>query len=166
MEITQLEEGNLFEIRPLWEQLNELHKQKSHNFKDYYARFTFEERMESIYEKESFAVFIAKHDEEIVGYIIISSVKDLGEIDSIFIIPKVRNSGLGKKLIEKAEEWLSEQNADRIVISVADGNEAVFPFYQSLGYLPRLTILEKTQSRNKCLQGPSNRTHARMDVGL
>ena len=144
MEITQLEESNLLEIKPLWEQLNEFHKQKSHSFKNYYARFTFEERMKSIHEKESFAVFIAKHDEEIVGYTIVSCEKDLGEIDSIFIIPKLRNSGLGKELIEKAEEWLSEQNAKRTVISVSDGNEAVLPFYQSLGYLPRLTILEKT----------------------
>jgi GNAT superfamily N-acetyltransferase len=144
MEIKQLKENNLFEIKHLWEQLNELHKQKSNNFKDYYARFTFEKRMESIHEKENFAVFIAEHDEEIVGYTIVSCLKDLGEIDSIFLIPTLRNSGLGKKLIEKAEEWLSEQNINKIVISVADGNEAVFPFYQSLGYHPRLTLFEKT----------------------
>jgi ribosomal protein S18 acetylase RimI-like enzyme len=99
--------------------------------------------MESIHEKENFAVFIAKRDEETIGYTIVSCEKDLGEIDSIFIIPKFRNSALGKKLIEKAEGWLSEQNANRIIISVADGNEAVFPFYQSLGYLPRLTVFEK-----------------------
>ena len=144
MEIIQLEESNLIEIKPLWEQLNEFHKQKSHNFKKYYARFTFEERMKIIHEKANFAVFIAKHNEDIVGYTIVSCVKDLGEIDSIFIIPKLRNSGLGKELIKKAEAWLSGQNANRIVISVADGNEAVLPFYQSLGYLQRLTILEKT----------------------
>lgn len=143
MEITQLEMSNLFEIKPLWEQLNELHKQKSRNFKDHYARFTFEERMELIHEKEKFSIFIARYDEEIVGYTIVSCVKDLGEIDSIFIIQKLRNKGLGKKLMEKAECWLSEQNANRTVISVADGNESVFPFYQSLGYLTRLTILEK-----------------------
>jgi ribosomal protein S18 acetylase RimI-like enzyme len=146
MEIIELEGNNLLKIEPLWKQLNELHRQKSCHFKDHYAGFTFEERMKSIHEKDNFAVFIAKRDEEIVGYTIVSYVKDLGEIDSIFIIPKLRNSGLGKKLMEKAEEWLSEQNSHRIVISVADGNESVFPFYQSLGYFSRVTVFEKKLS--------------------
>jgi len=143
MELVELKQDRLLEIKPLWEQLNQLHEECSHNFKTHYARFTFEERMKWIHVKDKFVVVAAQNDEGIVGYSIVSVEKDVGEIDSIYIVPNHRKTGLGTRLIERAEAWLREQRVSRIVISVAEGNEGAFPFYQKLGYLPRLTLLEK-----------------------
>ena len=100
--------------------------------------------MNPIYQKENFAVFVVRFDDENVGYALASVEHDVGEIDSIFVVSKYRRKGLGKKLMEKSQRWLAEQNVKKISISVAEGNESAFPFYQKLGYFPRLTILEKT----------------------
>ncbi len=143
MDIVKLHEDKVSEIKPLWEQLNLLHENLSHNFKQHFARFTFEERMKLIYQKNYCAVFVAKSGDKNVGYALVSVEKNVGEIDSIFVVAEYRRRGLGKKMIEKSHAWLAEHNVKKIIIGVAEGNESAFPFYQKLGYLPRLTILEK-----------------------
>ena len=143
MHIVKLHEDEVFEIQPLWEKLNQLHGKLSQNFKQHFAKFTFEERMKLIHQKKSFAVFMAKSGNVNIGYALASVEQDVGEIDSIFIVSEYRGNGLGKKLIETSQAWLAEQNVKRMIIGVAEGNESAISFYQKLGYFPRFTVLEK-----------------------
>ncbi len=143
MEITKLEDEHFHTIKPLWKELNRLHKEKSDFFKDHFTAFTFEKRFEQFKDRGDLAIFAARDDKALIGYCI-ASVKDgTGEIDSIYIRPAHRKTGIGDRLMEKAEHWLTLQNINKIHISVAQGNEEAFGFYSCHGYHHRFSVLEK-----------------------
>ena len=53
------------------------------------------------------------------------------KIERVCVIEEYREKGVGRKVIEAAEEWLQELGAEKIIITSRD--EAV-GFYQKLGY--------------------------------
>lgn len=143
MKIEKLEEADIQLIRPLWERLNQLHGDLSPNFKAHFRAFTFEDRVGEFEDRDGLAVFVARDGSRISGYCIASFLGDTGEIDSIYIDPDTRETGLGSRLIDTAEAWLNKKKLKRIRISVSSGNESVFGFYQKHGYQSRFTMLEK-----------------------
>ena len=143
MKIVELNEKDLHQIRPLWEELNKLHGKLSNHFKKYFRSFTFESRLKQIKGKESFSIFAAKNNSKCVGYCIASVENQIGEIDSIYIDPKHRSKKVGESLIVAAESWLNSKGITKIHISVAEGNESVFNFYNKHSYYQRYTVLEK-----------------------
>lgn len=56
---------------------------------------------------------------------------DTAKIERVSVIPDYRKKGVGRILIEGAEEWIREENYKKIIISSRD--EAV-GFYEKLGY--------------------------------
>jgi ribosomal protein S18 acetylase RimI-like enzyme len=60
-----------------------------------------------------------------------------------------RKLGLGDQLMKHAMHWLDEQKASSRMVSVAEGNEDVFPFYQRYGFYPRKTLLEYIPPQDK-----------------
>jgi len=65
-----------------------------------------------------------------------------GEIDSLYTLPKFGGHGIGTTLVEHALNWLKENHAHPIRLSVGDGNEAIFDFYKKSGFVKRATVLE------------------------
>lgn len=134
MEIVKLKFKNIHCIRPLWEELNRLHENNSDYFKAHFAAFTFERRLAQLKDTDGIAVFAAKdsgNGDRFTGYCIASTKDRTGEIDSIFVVPDHRKTGLGNLLIDRAESWLKTQDIDKILISVAQGNESAFGFYHN-----------------------------------
>lgn len=135
----------LNEIRELWEELNQLHLEKSLDFKSHYRKFTFQAREQALLsntEKKKLFIIIAYLKEVKIGYCVSSVVDDVGEIDSIYIKPEYRNRRIGNMLIEASLNWINENNVKSISIAVSVGNEEVFGFYAKYGFKPRLTILQ------------------------
>jgi GNAT superfamily N-acetyltransferase len=91
-------------------------------------------------------IFIAESDDRIIGlvYACIRKYPDTpirvpyrtGEIDQLIVNKKYRRYGIGKALMEKAEQWASEMKLDRLELSVWDFNQSARFFYQDLGYAP------------------------------
>ena len=133
-------------IKPLWEKLNHLHKQKSKYFSKYYSQFSFQERKEKLIKSSDtqFFIQIAKDKNKLIGYCI-STVynKEIGEIDSIYIEKNHRNKKIGDKFIKSSLEWFDLQEIRFKKIIVAYGNESVLPFYEKYGFLPKHLILEQ-----------------------
>lgn len=143
MKIVELNEKDFYQIRPLWEELNKLHGKLSYHFKKHFRSFTFESRLKQIKGKESFTILVAKDNSKCVGYCIASVANQIGEIDSIYIEPEHRSKKVGESLIVAAESWLNSKGITEIHISVVEGNESVFKFYNKNGYYQRYTVLEK-----------------------
>ena len=79
-----------------------------------------------------------------IGYCVTSvSAERQGEIESIYIEPEYRRSGIGDGLMKRALSWLENRSAGRKILGVAEGNERVFAFYSRYGFYPRTTILER-----------------------
>ena len=135
----------LDEIKELWEELNQLHIEKSVDFKNHYKAFTFAARKESIVrhiENGALLVAIAYCNNLKIGYCISSVVDGIGESDSIFVKTGYRKSDVGHKLMEMSLDWIKTNAAKKIVVKVSVGNEEVFGFYSKYGFAPCLTELQ------------------------
>ena len=124
-------------IKPLWEQLNELHYQKSVNFKKRFETYSFEKRMAGIIKKAERGIIkldILFDDEKnkYAGYCL-SSIEDWQvEIESIFIEKEYRKSGQGGRLMESALKWFKYRNICDIKINVVYNNSDALPFMNDM----------------------------------
>ena len=50
------------------------------------------------------------------------------------VCPQHRRKGLGRQMMEAAEQWLAEHHAPKIQLMVRDDNLEAIGFYQALGY--------------------------------
>lgn len=132
------------QIEPLWQQLNAQHHRNSVYFQDHFINFTFSERLEQLNTKDRITILIASAGKKKVGYCLCSILGDTGEIDSIYIDELQRNSGLGRRLVEKALQWFKANGLKQLTVSIAHGNEEVIPFYENFGFKPRLLVMSTT----------------------
>jgi diamine N-acetyltransferase len=146
MKIVELEKTEYVKIKVLWEKLNRLHEELSGNFKDHFASFTFEKRMESLLCKEHLIIFAAQDKTNYIGYCIASIDRNKGEIDSIYIDPSHQKQRIGALLIQKALNWLHEKKCKEISVSVAEGNESVLDFYKKFGFHKRFVVLQRKKT--------------------
>ena len=142
--VTYLELGpeSIVLIKPLWEQLNEHHLVRSPDFRQHYEQMTFESRKADLLKKERLCVILALSDRATIGYCVCTIMGDTGEIDSIFVEDAHRRSGIGEQLMNRALAWLKAGGAKKKIVAVAAGNETAIPFYESFGFLPRMTVLQ------------------------
>ncbi len=132
-------------IRPLWEGLNAHHLARSPNFRGHYEQMTFDVRKKDLLKKERLQIILAIKDGNPVGYCVCTiSAEGDGEIDSIFVEDIYRRSGIGEELMTRAIAWLDAGGAKKKIVAVAAGNEAAIPFYESFGFVPRMTVLQMT----------------------
>lgn len=90
-------------------------------------------RKEIIENKDTVQTFVLKNDEnKIVGFCKVSKLDNMGEIDGMYVIQELQGKGLGKKLMEKALEWLG-QNTD-IKLKVVIYNTRAIEFYKKFGF--------------------------------
>ena len=79
-------------------------------------------------------MIVATNDHRIVGTVIAGWDGWRGSIYRIAIDGSVRRMGLGKELIERAEQRLKSLGAERILAMVLESNEPSHSFYASMGY--------------------------------
>jgi GNAT superfamily N-acetyltransferase len=139
-------------IQPLWDQLNRHHLKNARTFRNVYSGWTFDDRRE--YFSRVAATGQLRIDLAIdpvsgrhIGYCVSSLSHELnGEIESVFVEESYRKQNIGSDLVSRSLAWLREGGAQRVRVSVADGNEDAFPFYQRFGFYPRMTVLEQLQN--------------------
>lgn len=145
VKILEISVNDIELIKPLWISLNNTHFENSNSWKDHFDQLSFSRRVEKIKSETNSTLFTAQINNVLVGYCIVSSKDDVGEIDSIFIEEKYRQSGLGNSLMSRAEKWFDEKGIDEVKVKVAEGNESVFPFYEQCGYKKYMTILKRVK---------------------
>ena len=137
------------ELSATWLQLNEHHHAMAGMFRSHYEQMTFDDRkkyFENIAGKGSLRLDLAWYPEPgRSGGICVSSLSEdkNGEIESIFLENAYRNQGIGSALIQRALAWMDECGATRKRVSVGDGNEGAWKFYEKFEFYPRMTVLEQ-----------------------
>jgi len=94
-----------------------------------------------LYDPE-YIVFIAQNEnQESLGYLIGTGkskysyrIQKVGELENMYIVPKVRNQGLGSELIGHYKKWLKEQGIQRVYVSAYAKNEKAIKFYENNGF--------------------------------
>jgi GNAT superfamily N-acetyltransferase len=140
-------EALLDEIKQLWQGLNQHHAAVSQYFSEDFKAFTFDQRSEKLrgkYQPGKLRIDIAKAGDSAIGYVISSITADgVGEIESIFIEQAHRGQAIGSELMRRVLRWFDISGVEKRVVKVAEGNEAVYPFYAGFGFFPRLTLLQQ-----------------------
>ncbi len=133
----------LVELRPLWEDLNRHHARMAPDLADHFAGVSFERRVSLLADRPQLRVdLLCEDDGSPVAYAFGSvDAHGRGELESIYVIPRLRGRGHGRALAVRQLAWLREQGAWPIRVTVAVGNERALPFYRDLGFHTRATVL-------------------------
>jgi len=83
---------------------------------------------------ETSAILLAHIEGELVASVLTGFDGHRGWVYYLAVAADFRKQGLGRKMMEAAEQWLRERNAPKIQLMVRDDNEAAIGFYKALGY--------------------------------
>lgn len=84
-------------------------------------------------------VFVACRDDAVIGWIDVGIVHHLqaepqGEIGGLVVSHACRSSGVGAKLVRRAEEWVGDRGLTRMIVRSHIAREAAHRFYLREGY--------------------------------
>ena len=102
-------------------------------------------------------VLVARGRSGIVASVMVGHDGHRGWIYYLAVAPEVRRSGLGRRMVEAAEAWMSERQVPKAQLMIRETTLEVQNFYERLGYtiLPRVTM-QKRLDDAPCLL-PSDR---------
>lgn len=97
---------------------------------------------ENLYNKNNNVLYVAKEDEQIVGYVYckINSLENgptnelEALIDGLYVIEKYRNKGIATTLINKAKQWCKDNNVKYIMINVLENNKKALKLYNKQNF--------------------------------
>jgi diamine N-acetyltransferase len=139
-------------LEPLWLKLIAHHRDRAQRFKAQFAGARFANRKKELLQKATrypLHIELAFSAETFIGYCVSSiNAQQCGEIDSIYIEKDYRRLGIGAIFMQNAIHWLDAGAVKRKIISVGEGNEEVFGFYQQYGFYPLALTLEQTEACN------------------
>jgi diamine N-acetyltransferase len=137
-------------IKPLWNQLNQIHSEKSEYFCRVFEQTSFEIRITQFKKvtNKNFRLEVIFDNDLLIGYSIstIERKAKIGSIESIYIKDDYRRLGLGMKLVNTSKQWQLEQGCSKLSLAILVGNEEVLQFYIKAGYYPRTLMMSYIQT--------------------
>ncbi len=97
--------------------------------------------------KKGGVMLIAVKDENVIGFVmgtIVHQTKEdllevkpmtMGEVNELYVDPKFRGKGVGKRLISEVEKHFIKQSCKFLWLSVASINLNAYEFYKNNGYV-------------------------------
>ncbi len=90
------------------------------------------------------AILVAEVDGALVATAMTGHDGHRGWMYYVACAPSMRGTGLGKAIVQAAEDWLRGQGVWKAQLLVRAGNETVIGFYEHLGYRdPSVVCLQK-----------------------
>ncbi len=89
-------------------------------------------------------ILVAADEDRILASAMVGEDGHRGWVHYVAVLPEYQNSGLGRAIMQAAEEWLAAHGVWKVQLLVRAGNERVLGFYARLGYHDtRTTCLQK-----------------------
>jgi GNAT superfamily N-acetyltransferase len=102
-------------------------------------------------------LFIARDGERPVGYAITRVTESgpewtdtwrvpatMAELETLLVLPELRNTGLGTRMLDAVEEELSRQGITEVIVGLVAGNEGAQRMYERRGFRPRWLVLARS----------------------
>ena len=93
-----------------------------------------EKDFEELLEQEAFWFWVAKQEEEIVGYLVCQVVANEAELHNIAVAKKIQRQGVGKFLLQKLIEALKQKEVQEIYLMVRASNVSARKLYEQFGF--------------------------------
>ncbi len=130
-------------MKEMWEAQRDYHGEVSTYFSDTFNQLDFETRKKSLVKSKKHMKLILAKDKDYIGYCISTlDAEKVGEVFSLYVKPDYRGQSIGEDLMNSSLAWMKTQNAKKIHLSVAEGNERVYKFYKKFGFYPYTTSFE------------------------
>jgi ribosomal protein S18 acetylase RimI-like enzyme len=104
--------------------------------------------------RENGEIFIAEDERRrFIGYLFVGGISDMmtglnyGFIYDIFVEEKSRGKGIGKLLLEKAEDYCRKKGYSRIALMVSTENDSAIRLYSRIGFKPEQMHMAKELSQ-------------------
>jgi len=126
-----------------------------------WTRENFADAIKQPYAKLWVAKDTGNDNDCVTGYLCMYCSVDEGEITTVAVAPEFRKQGYGHALIHKAQEYVLEQNLERIVLEVRVSNSDAIALYtknefENLGIrkgfydFPKEDAMIMAWEKNKC----------------
>jgi ribosomal protein S18 acetylase RimI-like enzyme len=102
---------------------------------------------------EDHGLFVAEVDGRVAGFLHVMAhdtppipilvPRRLAVVDNLVVRRDLRRAGIGRALMERAEQWARPQGATEIDLTVFEFNAGAIAFYRSLGYETRTRRMSK-----------------------
>lgn len=97
------------------------------------------------------AVLVAREESSIVGFAALDRERDgyerdvdRGRVTALYVRPTHRSSGLGSRLLDRAEAHLADVGIDVVTLEALADNDRARSFYRDLGYEPHRVSFERS----------------------
>jgi ribosomal protein S18 acetylase RimI-like enzyme len=147
----------LDQIHPLWVKLRDHHIEMAGVLAGGIVDADFQERKAELRKNEArllIELVTVDGREDLVGYCISTiNKKMIGEIDSIYVDEHLRNSGLGRQLVQRSLDWMDTHGISRRRVHVMVMNDSARRLYEGFGFVPRqLEMVHFSGLANKTVQ--------------
>lgn len=108
-----------------------------------HSKAALKEEFEDIFKSEREETFLAKDDEDYIGFINVSLRYEfvqgaksypVGYIEGIFVKEPYRNKGIAKELVKAGEKWAKEKGCKEMASDAELDNKASQEFHKKLGF--------------------------------
>ena len=95
---------------------------------------------QNLYDKDNNAIFIAKIEDKIVGYIYVKILQDETKIEKesfingLYVLEEYRNNKIATKLKKEKKKWSIENESKYISLNVLSKNEVAIHLYKKLNF--------------------------------
>ncbi|HEX2467517.1 MAG TPA: GNAT family N-acetyltransferase [Solirubrobacterales bacterium] len=102
-------------------------------------------------------VLIAREAERPVGYAVARVMETgpdwrdswqmpptMAEVETLVVLPALRNSGLGTRLLDAVEDELERQGITEVIVGIIPGNGGAQRLYERRGFRPRWVVLSRS----------------------
>jgi len=85
-------------------------------------------------------VLVGTRDGRIVASVMVGHDGHRGVVYHVSVAPGLRGDGLGRAIMQAAEQWLIDRGIWKLNLMVRGSNRDVVSFYESVGYSPEDTL--------------------------
>jgi ribosomal protein S18 acetylase RimI-like enzyme len=131
------------DIIELWKELMDFHKNiDAHWSRGKDGHIAYEKLLREMLESEDATILVAVDNGRTVGYSCLRIAKpppaleqhSYGVIDATIVTSDYRRRGIGELMLDRALEWFSSRNVNRIELSVAAKNQLGYSFWEKHGF--------------------------------
>jgi ribosomal protein S18 acetylase RimI-like enzyme len=70
----------------------------------------------------------------------------MAELETLVVLPELRNTGLGTRMLDAVEEELSRQGVTEVIVGLVAGNDGAQRLYERRGFRPRWLVLSRSET--------------------
>lgn len=79
-------------------------------------------------------VLVDEEVDQVTGYAIVSLVYEIAELQRIAVVPALRGTGVGRRILDGVVELAAGAGAERLLLEVREDNAAALRLYRAAGF--------------------------------